>query len=111
VAQAQEEGYPGELVGGKPIPYQGYYFRVLKSQGPNASGGAMSYIQSGHMTAGFALIAWPATYDSSGIMTFLLDQDGVVFQKDLGANTSRVAAAVTRFDPDLTWAWVEMTNE
>jgi Protein of unknown function (DUF2950) len=111
VAQAQEEGYPGELVGGKPIPYQGYYFHVLKAQGSNAPGGAMSYVQSGRLTGGFALIAWPATYASSGIMTFEVNQDGTVFQKDLGTNTAHVAAAVTRFDPDLTWARVELTNQ
>jgi hypothetical protein len=111
IEQAQNEGYPGEIVSGKPIPYQGYYFRVLKEQGPNASGGAMSYLQSGHMTGGFALIAWPASYDSSGIMTFAVNQDGIVFQKDLGPNTSQVAAAMRRYDPDLTWARVDVSDQ
>jgi Protein of unknown function (DUF2950) len=110
VEQAQEEGYPGELVNGKPIPYQGYYFRELKAQGPSAPGGAMSYVRSGRMTGGFALIAWPASYDSSGIMTFVVNQDGVVFQKDLGPNTPRVAVAITRYDPDLTWTRVDVSD-
>jgi Protein of unknown function (DUF2950) len=111
VAQAEDEGYPGAIVNGRPIPYQGYYFRVLKEQGGNAAGGAMSYTKSHRMTDGFALIAWPATYGSSGIMTFQVDQDGVVFQKDLGPNTARVASSAIRFDPDLTWARVEVTND
>jgi hypothetical protein len=111
VAQAEDEGYPGAIVNGRPIPYQGYYFRVLKEQGANAAGGAMRYTKSHRMTDGFALIAWPATYGSSGIMTFQVDQDGVVFQKDLGADTARVASSAIRFDPDLTWARVEVTNE
>jgi Protein of unknown function (DUF2950) len=110
VAQAQGEGYPGKIVRGKVIPYQGYYFRVLKAQGPNAPGGARSYMKSGRMTGGFALIAWPAIFGSSGIMTFQVDQDGVVFKKDLGTNTSRIALRITQFDPDLTWARVEITN-
>jgi len=110
VSQAEEEGYPGALVGGKPIPYQGYNFRILKAQGPDAPGGAMSYVQSGRMTGGFALIAWPASYGSSGIMTFQVNQDGVVFQKDLGPTTSRVVPGIARFDPDLTWARVDVVN-
>ena len=78
---AQDAGYPGELAGGKPIPYEGYYFRVLKAQGPNGDGGAKSYVQSGRMTRGFALIAWPAVFESSGIMTFIVGPDGDVYQK------------------------------
>jgi hypothetical protein len=93
------------------VPYLGYYFRVLKAQGPNAAGGAMSYMKSRRMTGGFALIAWPATYGSSGIMTFQVHQDGVVFQKDLGPNTTRVASSTTQFNPDLTWARVDVTRE
>ena len=110
VAQAVEEGYPGDLVSGRPIPYQGYYFRVLKAQGPNAPGGAESYMAGDRMTGGFALVAWPASFGVSGIMTFVVDQDGVVFQKDLGKGTAAAAAAITRYDPDLTWARVEVTN-
>jgi Protein of unknown function (DUF2950) len=108
---AQDAGYPGELVGGTPIPYEGYYFRILKAQGPNGDGGARSYIQSGHMTGGFALVAWPAVFGSSGIMTFIVGPDGDVYQKDLGSETARIAGEMTTFDPDLTWSRVEMTNE
>jgi hypothetical protein len=113
VAQAEEEGYPapGALVGGKPIPYQGYYFRILKAQGPNAPGGAVNYVQSGRMTRGFALVAWPSSFGSSGITSFLVNQDGVVFQKDLGPETARLAPAITQFNPDLSWARVEVTNQ
>jgi Protein of unknown function (DUF2950) len=108
---AQDAGYPGELIGGKPIPYEGYYFRILKAQGPNGDGGARSYIQSGRMTSGFALVAWPAVYESSGIMTFIVGPDGDIYQMDLGPETARVAAAMTRFDPDLSWSRVDMTND
>lgn len=111
VAQAEQEGYAGAFDGTKPIPYQGYYFRVLKAQGRDAPGGVGSYVKSGRMTEGFALIAWPASYGSSGIMTFQIGQDDVVFQKDLGTATARVAPAITQFDPDLTWARVEVTNQ
>ena len=108
---AQDAGYPGELVGGRPIPYEGYYFRILEAQGPNGDGGARSYIQSGRMTGGFALIAWPAVFESSGIMTFIAGPDGDVYQKDLGPDAARIAAAMTTFDPDLTWSRVAMTND
>jgi len=108
---AQDAGFPGGLDGDKPTHYDGYYFRVLEAQGVNADGGAKSYIESGHMTGGFALIAWPAEFDSSGIMSFLVGPDGVVYQKDLGLSTQRIAAAVKTFDPDLTWSRVDMTHE
>jgi hypothetical protein len=111
VDTAQDAGYPGELVSGKPIPYEGYYFRILKAQGPNGDGGAKSYVHSGRMTGGFALIAWPAVFESSGIMTFIVGPDGDVYQKDLGPETAHIAAAMTTFDPDLTWSRVAMTNE
>jgi hypothetical protein len=108
---ALDAGYPGQLAGGKPIPYEGYYFRILKAQGPNGDGGAKSYIQSGHMTGGFALVAWPAVFESSGIMTFIVGPDGDMYQKDLGPQTTRIAEAMTTFDPDLTWSRVAMTND
>jgi hypothetical protein len=108
---AEYADLPGELDGDKPIQYEGYYFRVLEAQGLNADGGAKSYIQSGHLTGGFALIAWPAEFDSSGIMSFIVGPDGVVYQKDLGLSTQRIAAAVKTFDPDLTWSRVDMTHE
>lgn len=108
---ARDAGYPGELVGGKPIPYEGYYFRILKGQGPNGDGGAKSYLHSGRMTRGFALIAWPAVFESTGIMTFIVGPDGDVYQKDLGPETARVVTEMTTFDPDLSWSRVNMTNE
>ncbi len=110
VAQAVDEGYPGDIVSGRQIPYQGYFFKILKAQGTNAPGGAKDYIEKGRMVGGFALVGWPASYGSSGIMTFQVDQDGTVFQKDLGKATTAAAAAMTRFDPDLSWARVDVTN-
>jgi Protein of unknown function (DUF2950) len=111
VSQADDEGYAGAFNGTRPVPYQGYYFHVLRAQGSEAPGGAMDYVHSGHMSGGFALIAWPAQYGSSGFMTFQVGQEGVVFQKDLGPNTTHEASAITRFDPDLSWARVEVTNQ
>jgi hypothetical protein len=108
---AQDAGYPGELVGGKPIPYEGYYFRILSRQGPNGDGGARSYIYSGRMTGGFALIAWPAVFESTGIMTFIAGPDGDMYQKDLGSETDPTARAMTTFDPDLSWSRADVTNE
>lgn len=106
---ARDEGYPGEVSAGQPIPYQGYFFRVLTGQGPDAPGGAKSYIgANGLMTGGFALVGWPARFGASGIMTFLVNQDGVVFQKDLGPDTASLVQAMTAFNPDLTWARVEI---
>lgn len=110
VAQAQEEGYPGELVAGKPTPYHGYFFRILTAQGASAPDGARNYIENGRMTGGFALVAWPAIYAASGIMTFVVAKDGVVFQKDLGPDTAARAAAVVRYDPDLSWTRVDITE-
>jgi hypothetical protein len=109
-AQADEEGYPVEITKGKRIPYQGYYFRILKAQGRYAPGGAQSYIVNGKMTGGFALVAWPASYGASGVMTFQVSQDGIAFQKDLGARTDEIAGKMTAFDPDLSWARIDITN-
>lgn len=108
VSAAAQEGYPGELVAGHPVPYQGYYFRILKAQGPDALGGARDYVVHGKMTGGFALLAWPARYGASGIMSFQVGPDGVVFQKDLGPQTTAHANAITRFNPDLSWARVDI---
>lgn len=107
----QDAGYLGELIGGKPIPYEGYYFRVLTSQGPNGDGGSKTYIRSGRMTGGFAFVAWPAVYKSSGITTFIAGPDGDVYQKDLGPETANIAAKLSSFDPDLTWSRDALTNE
>jgi hypothetical protein len=92
----------------RPEPYHGYFFRILKEQGPNASGGAVNYIASGKMIGGFALIAWPMEYGATGIQTFIVNHQGIVYAKDLGPTTSTVAAAVTRFDPDKSWHSVEL---
>lgn len=110
VATAEAQGYPGELVSGKPSPYQGYFFRILKAQGPNAPGGAKDYVEGGHMTEGFAMVAWPAIYGASGIMTFIVDQDGTVFQQDLGSDTAAIVAKMQAFDPDLSWTRVDITG-
>jgi hypothetical protein len=109
IEQARSEGYPGaSSANNRQIPYQGYYYRILKAQGPNAPGGAKEYIKDGRMTEGFAFVAWPASFDSSGIVTFLVNQDGIVFQKDLGPDTASIVSKMVRFDPDLTWARVEI---
>jgi hypothetical protein len=100
-AKASAEGYkPGE----KPIPYHGYYYRILTRQGPSAPGGAYDYVVKGKMMGGFALIAVPAEYGNSGVMTFLVNQDGTIFQKDLGPNTSAVARKINAYAPDQTWS-------
>ncbi len=88
----------------KHDPYDGYYFKVLNGQGPHASGGETSYIKDGAMTRGFALIAWPASYGSTGIMTFVVDRSGIVYQKDLGRKTGEIAAAYSAYDPDEAWS-------
>ncbi len=108
-AQARQEGYSAKEAGGKPVPYHGYYYRMLKAQGPNAPGGAYDYIVKGKMIGGFALVAFPAQYGNSGIMTFIVNHDGVVYQKNLGSNTGTLAQAMTRFDPDASWKKVEDT--
>lgn len=108
-ASARAQGYkPGE---GKPIPYHGYYYRVLKAQGPHAPGGAYDYIVRGKMIGGFALVAYPAEYDSSGVMTFLVNHDGVVYEKDLGPKTAQIAQAMKTFDPDETWRKVDVSAD
>ena len=84
-------------------PFHGYYFRILTAQGAHAAGGAKSYLVGGHMTGGFALIAYPATYGDSGIMTFVINQSGIVFEKNLGPQTSSIARGITDYDPDLGW--------
>ena len=93
--------------GKKPVPYHGYYFHILKAQGPDAPGGAMDYVVNGEMIGGFALLAWPAEYGVSGIKTFLVSHHGTVYEKDLGASTSTLARAMRRFNPDKTWRAVE----
>ena len=102
VAAAAAEGYR-RAEGDARNPYHGYYYRMLYAQGANANGGARDYFKDGLLTEGFALIAWPADYGASGVMTFLVNQDGVVFQKDLGEDTAIAVESIQSFDPDGTW--------
>ena len=83
--------------------YYGYRFKILEAQGGAATGGARSYLARGHLANGFALVAWPARYGETGVMSFLVNHDGIVYQKDLGANSAAIASAMTHFDPDATW--------
>jgi Protein of unknown function (DUF2950) len=105
VAEARAAGYT-KREPGKRAPYHGYLYRLLLAQGPDAPGGAYNYVVKGHMIGGFALVAYPATYGVSGIMTFLVNHDGVVYQKDFGPNTPQVANAMKTFNPDKTWTKV-----
>jgi hypothetical protein len=89
------------------VPFNGYYFRILTSQGPHAPGGAKNYVVGGKMTAGFAFVAYPAEYHSSGVMTLIVNKSGTVYEKDLGPDTTKLAEAMTSFDPDSTWNKVE----
>ncbi len=107
VAKAAKEGYTGKKPGGKPSPYHGYHYRILKAQGKNAKGGEYDYMVKGKMIGGFALLAYPAEYGNSGVMTFIVNQEGVVYEKDLGKNTEKIAAAIKKFDPDKTWKKVD----
>ena len=93
----------GASGGAKRTPYFGYYYRILRGQGANAPGGAYSYVAQGRMIGGFALIAWPAVYGNTGIMTFVVNHEGVVFQKNLGPGTASAAAKITLFNPDKSW--------
>lgn len=101
-ADAAAEGYTKSTTSER-TPYYGYYYRILTKQGAAAPGGSLDYIINGEMSGGFALIAWPATYGNSGIMTFLVNQDGVVYQRDLGDDTAALAAAIDSYNPDANW--------
>lgn len=103
-AQASAEGYK---VGEQAAPYHGYYFRILKGQGSDAPGGAFNYVVKGKMIGGFALIAYPAEYGNSGVMTFMVNHAGTVYEKDLGDRTERIASRISLFDPDQTWKKVD----
>ncbi len=107
VASAAKQGYTAEA----RIPYHGYFYRLLYNQGSNAKGGARDFFKDGLMTEGFALVAWPAEYGTSGIQTFVVNQDGKVFQKDLGKDTAIAVEGIYSFDPDSTWTLVEETPE
>ncbi|MEQ1578083.1 MAG: DUF2950 domain-containing protein [Hyphomicrobium sp.] len=107
VAQAQSEGYRRTSGSEGPPAYHGYHYRILYAQGPNAAGGAREYIVNDLMIGGFALIATPAEYGNSGVMSFIVSQDGDVFEKDLGPDSKQVAARIRSFDPDTKWRKVE----
>ena len=100
--KAKAAGY-GKDEDGLPDPYYGYRYRILTRQGPDAPGGAYDYVVQGRMIGGFALIAWPASYGNSGVMTFIVNHEGVVYEKDLGLGTAAAAGKITRFNPDKSW--------
>ena len=108
VAAAAAEGY---RTGTERVPYHGYYYRMLYAQGANANGGARDYFKDGLYTEGFALVAWPADYGSSGVQTFIVNQDGIVFQKDLGEDTATAVESIQAFDPDSTWTAIVPPEE
>jgi Protein of unknown function (DUF2950) len=105
VARAIERGYSSGQ------PYHGYYFKILKGQGPDAPLGQMDYVINGAMIGGFAILAFPAQYRNTGVMSFIISNDGVVYQKDLGPNTTDVAKSISRFNPDKTWTPVAEQTE
>jgi hypothetical protein len=106
VAEARAEGYKKDKTGER-TPYHGYFYKILTAQGPDAAGGAYDYIVHGQLIGGFALVAYPADYGASGVMTFLVNHDGVVFEKDLGPDTAVTAEKMTSFNPDSTWTKVK----
>jgi hypothetical protein len=105
MTQARGQGY--QLKAGTPVPYHGYHYRILAAQGKDAPGGAYSYLVKGKMIGGFAIVAYPAEYGNSGVMTFIVNHDGKVFQKNLGPNTATVAKAMKEYNPDKTWTEVK----
>jgi Protein of unknown function (DUF2950) len=107
VAEAAAAGYTRKQGGGGPTPFHGYIYKHLNSQGPAAPGGAKDYMLDGKMTGGFALLAYPAEYRNSGVMTFIVNQDGIVYQKDLGQDTAKIAGSMTQYNPDSSWQKAE----
>jgi len=107
MAQATRQGY---RAGAGRTPYHGYYFKILTRQGPSAEGGAVDYVVQGKMIGGFALVAYPAEYRNSGVMTFLVNHRGTVFQKDLGPQTRKLSEQMNSFNPDATWTRVVDTT-
>ncbi|MDZ4186388.1 MAG: DUF2950 domain-containing protein [Desulfuromonadales bacterium] len=104
IARAAQEGYATE---DNLSPFHGYYFRILTEQGKHAAGGAYQYVDKGKMILGFALVAYPAEYGNSGVMTFMVNQEGMIFEKDLGENTRSLAEAIVVYNPDESWKKVE----
>ena len=107
VAEAAAEGYKAGEKEDRPAPFHGYYFRILTGQGDAAPGGAKDYLVNGAMSRGFALVAWPAQYDATGVMTFIVNQDGIIREKDLGSDTDAAARKMTVYNPDASWGTVE----
>jgi hypothetical protein len=105
LVDAASEGYRRQ--GNNPVPFHGYYYRMLTKQGAAAKGGARDYMVNGQLTRGFSFVAYPAQYRNSGVMTFIVNQDGTVYEKDLGADTVKLAAAMTEYNPDKTWSKVD----
>ena len=103
IADATSDGYDTGKPIGKRTPFHGYFYRILKSQGANAPGGAKDYVNDGKMTGGFAILAYPAEYRASGVMSFVVGRAGVVYQRDLGTTTADDATSMTAFDPDSSW--------
>jgi hypothetical protein len=110
IASAVAEGYEKISEGG-PTPFHGYYFHMLIAQGHHAPGGSKNYLVRGKMTGGFAFVAYPAEYRSSGVMTFIVGSNGVVYEKDLGRNTESIVKAMKKFDPDSSWHKSETDQE
>ncbi len=107
VANAGSSGGLAKNLDSGPVPFRGYYFRILESQGKSAPGGAMDYVVDGKMTKGFAFVAYPAVYRDSGVMTFIVGQDGVVYEKDLGKQTNELAKSMKAYNPDSSWQKAE----
>jgi hypothetical protein len=107
VAEVHAAGYGGKTAEGEPQPFKGYRFKILTAQGASAPGGAYSYLINGNLIAGFALVAYPAHWGESGVMTFIVNQWGKVYERNLGADSADLAAAMTDFDPDPDWAVVK----
>jgi hypothetical protein len=107
VAQAQREGYVALGKARKPAPYNGYYYRILTGQGKDAPGGAYDYLVKGKLLGGFAVVAYPASYGNSGFKTFIVNHEGVVYEKDLGSSSATQAGKMKLFNPDKTWSKVK----
>jgi hypothetical protein len=110
IANAGSAGGVSKNLQAGPVPFRGYYFRILDSQGKDADGGAMNYVDGGKMTKGFAFVAYPAVYRDSGVMTFIVCKNGVVFEKDLGKKTDALAKTMVEFDPDPTWHKIDLNE-
>jgi hypothetical protein len=103
VAEASQEGFTRRSAGQPPTPFHGYHYRLLMSQGPHAPGGPAEYLVNGHLIGGFGFVAYPTQYGNSGIMTFMTNHDGVLYQRDLGPDTRKIAQSMTSFDPGPEW--------